>query len=62
MAKSKATTQKTACVTAKINSEKTARTGKMSIKETGGVVAYTKGSRFKDAEVLKVVQRVLSQS
>lgn len=30
--------------------------------DRGGVVAYTQGSRFKDADVLAVVQRVLKQS
>lgn len=37
-------------------------TGKKMVRGTGGVVAYTKGSRFKDEEVLAVVQRVLRQS
>ena len=67
MAKSKATTtQKTTRKTATHPVTRVTETGKIngktSVKNTGGVVAYTKGSRFKDAEVLEVVQRILSES
>lgn len=66
------TTPKT---TGRKTTARNATTGKMAIQhpaksqnprtlkvDTGGVVAYTQGSRFKDAEVLAVVKRVLSQS
>lgn len=68
MAKGKTGTAKTRAVGtgtvgAKAHSKKTApRDAKSGTFDKGGVVAYTKGSRLRDADVQAAVQRVLGKS